>query len=71
MDIKKEKEFGYPPEKYIFTGNFSLDIGSARRVAARNRLKRYLPIYKNKKGEIVCDTTQSFSLKEFENLTKR
>uniref|UniRef100_A0A6H2A388 Uncharacterized protein n=1 Tax=viral metagenome TaxID=1070528 RepID=A0A6H2A388_9ZZZZ len=57
---KIEVEYGYPLQRYTFTGEYSLDTGSALRVAIKNRRKRYLPIYKNKKGEIFCDATQSY-----------
>lgn len=64
--VEPIKEFGYPPEKYSFTGEYSDQSriprhipGATRKGIKRYKVTNYAPIYKNKKGETIVDMTQA------------
>ena len=55
--IKQNKLFGYPPELYGFTGEYSKQTYGYYK-ANRNKKVVYVPIYENKKGKRIIDMTQ-------------
>jgi len=60
---KKNKEFGYPPKIYRFTGEYSEQIQGYYK-ATRNKKIVYAPIYENEKGKKIIDMKQLFKKRE-------
>jgi hypothetical protein len=56
---KQYKKFGYPPETYYFSGEYSEQIQGCYK-ATRNKKIVYAPIYINKKGKTIIDMEQIF-----------
>lgn len=63
---KAEIVSGYPPTKYKFTGQWSRqELGSASRVARRNRAIAEMPIYESDTGKIILDASQQRIIKKY------
>ena len=60
--IRETKEFGYPPESYHFTGEYSEQFQGYYR-ATRNKKIVYAPIYENKEGKTIVDMEQTTTIK--------
>lgn len=54
MDLPEKIIAGYPPEEFLFSGEYSEQMIGHRWIAWRNRVTMIYPIYRAESGKIIC-----------------